>query len=234
MTKLCIGVSAAERVGCSRGRLVAVAMIFAWSALQVGCTHSRLVQDGQTIASSANPSLVLWVAPAFRPLPPLTFPIESLTDVDRRVFVDADDRGTVRRLVIVQFETVQVTSRFKFVYAPKPPAAFGVQTYRFGAYVHDEETEAAQSPRKEAGLTRAFLLAKGLKVPAVFRVARLARVADSAGNSEVIIFYMEAADADYPARPLPGADQDGDLDLEADAARAMLERLKSVVLPISG
>jgi hypothetical protein len=170
----------------------------------------------------------------FHPLQPLKFQIESLTNVDRRVFVDADGQGSVRRLVIVQFESVQPGTSFRFVYPAKPPAEFGAQTYRFGAYVHDDETEAAKSPAREAGRTRDSLLAKGLKVPVVFRVARLARVADQNGTTEVIIFYLEAADADFPIRPLPGADEDGDLALDEAEARALLSRLKSVVTPVSG
>ncbi len=196
--------------------------------------QARPAQDGQTITSSANPALVLRVAASFQALSPLAFDIESLTDVDRFVFAEADHGGMVRRLVVAQFETVQPASDFKFVYASKPPATFGLQTYRFGAYVHDDAAEAAASPLKEAGRTRALLSAQGLKLPAVFRVARLARVADPGGKSEVIIFYMEAADADYPVRPLPGADADGDLNLTDDEARSMLLRLKSVVATVSG
>lgn len=234
MNRSCFNERAADRLGRSHNRLVAWAAISVLALALQGCANPQLVQDGQTISSLANPALVLRIAPEFRPLPPLTFPIEALTDVDRRVFVDADGHGVVRRLVILQFETVQATSAFKFVYLPKPPAAFGMQTYRFGAYVHDEEAEAAHSPLKEAGLTRAFLLAKGFKLPAVFRVARLARVANPDGKSEVIMFYMEAADADYAIRPLPGADEDGDLDLPEDHARGMLARLKAAISPVSG
>jgi hypothetical protein len=66
------------------------------------------------------------------------------------------------------------------------------------------------------------------------RTARLARVADPDGLSEVIIFYMENADADYPAGPLRGADEDGDLPLDSFSRRVMLERLKSAVHQIAG
>jgi hypothetical protein len=66
------------------------------------------------------------------------------------------------------------------------------------------------------------------------RTARLARVADPDGMSEVIIFYMENADADYPAGPLQGADADGDLGLDAFGRRVMLDLLKSAVHLITG
>ncbi len=210
---------------------IVLAAVFALG--QASCANPAMVkQTGQTLTSRSNPSLVLRINRLFKPIQPLAFPIESLTNVDRRVFVDCDDTATVRRLVIVQFETVQHGSTFRFLYPPRPPAALGNQTYRFSAYVHDDQAEAAKYPAKEAALTRNLLVSKGYKVPRLFRVARLARVADQGGMSEVIIFYMENADGQFSAGPLSGADEDGDLNLDLSAAQAMLTRLKSVVVPI--
>jgi hypothetical protein len=214
-------------------RAPALAVYALLSLTQVGSANSLHPQT-QTLTLPTNPSLVLRIDPMFHPLQPLAFPIESLTNVDRRVFVDSDRNGVIRRLVIVQFETVQPGTNFRFAYPSRPPADFGTKTYRFGAYVHDDEAEAERSPAKEAGKTRDLLLAKGFNVPKVFRVARLARVADQNGMTEVIIFYMEAADADFPVRPLPGADEDGDVTLDEAGARSLLDRLKSVVTPVSG
>lgn len=201
---------------------------------QVGCANSPIIeQRGQMLTSFNNPTLVLHIDPSFKPLQSLTFPIDSLSNVDRRLFVDAVEGDAIRRLVIVQFETVQPGATFRFLYPAKPPARFGDETYRFNAYVHDDQAEAVKSPAKEAGLTRPFLIAKGFKVPRLFRVARLARVSDRDGMSEVIILYMENADADFPSGPLLGADEDGDLILDSATAQAMLTRLESVVLPMS-
>ena len=66
------------------------------------------------------------------------------------------------------------------------------------------------------------------------RVARLARVADPEGSTEVILFYMEAADREFPTRPLPMADEDGDIPLAEADAKSLLERLKSVMTAVSG
>jgi hypothetical protein len=208
-------------------RLLAIASLSLLALAQLGCASASLTLP-------ASPPLVLQIDSSFRALRPMTFPIETLTDVDRRVFVQADDKGTVLRLAIVQFERVQPGASFKFAYPSRPPAEFGAQTYRFGAYVHDDEAEAASAPAKEAGRTRALLVAEGFKVPKVFRVARLARVADANGTTEVIIFYMESADAEFPMRPLPMADEDGDMPLGDAQAKALLSRLKSVITPTSG
>jgi hypothetical protein len=163
---------------------------------------------------------------------PLQIPIAGKTTVDRRIFVDADAESVIRRLVIVHYETVNPGAKFSFVYPAKPPAEFGAQTFRFFAYVHDDEQEAVKSPDAEAGITRAFLVGQGFRVPRLFRLARLARVADRDGQSEVILFYMENADADFASGPLPGADEDGDLMLDAASTAAILERLRSAVHPV--
>ena len=192
-----------------------------------------LEQDGLTLRIPASPTLVLRIDAAFKPLLPLRIPIAGKTSADRRIFVDADAESGIRRLVIVQYETVNPGVKFSFVYPARPPAEFGAQTYQFYAYVHDDERAAAKSPHAEAGLTRAFLVEQGFRVPRLFRLARLARVADRDGQSEVIVFYIENADADFAPGPLAGADEDGDLALDAASKQAILERLKSAVHAVS-
>lgn len=220
-------------LGQAAVRIVAFGILGASLAL-FGCATLSSSKKDQTLTSPTDASLVLRIDGLFHPLQPLKFQIESLTNVDRRVFVDADDHRAIRRLVIVQFESVQPGASFRFVYPSRPPAQFGAQTYRFGSYVHDDEGEAARLPAREAGLTRALLIRKGFRLPSVFRVARLARVADQNGTTEVIIFYMEAADVDFPIRPRPQADEDGDVALGEAEAQLLFTRMKSVVIPVSG
>lgn len=213
--------------------------LFALASIAALCSarpafSDPLEQHGQILIVTPGSAMILQVDPGFRPLRPLQFPIEKLTNADRRIFVDADPQFTVHRLVIVQYETVIPGANFKFVFPAKPPAEFGERTYRFGAHVYDDEQAAAKFPDKEAGLTRAFLLDHGFKLPRLLRMARLARVADADGASEIIIFYLENADADYPAGPLAGVDEDGDLGLDEGARRAMLDRLKSAIHLIVG
>ncbi len=189
-------------------------------------------QEGNTLTLPTRPALSLQIGASFKPLAPLNFPIEKLTDVDRRVFVEADAAMVVKRLVIVQYETVQQGSTFKFRYPPKPPAQFGGETYRFGAYVYDDERAAGLAPDKEAGLTRAHLQKLGYRPPRLFRTARLARVADTDGMSEVIIFYLENADGEFPPGPLTGADEDGDLPLQGTEKDWALGKLGAAVHPV--
>ena len=66
------------------------------------------------------------------------------------------------------------------------------------------------------------------------RPPRWPRVAEQNGATEIILLYMEAADTDFPTRPLPMADEDGDVLLNEAEARSLFTRMKSVITPVSG
>ena len=186
------------------------------------------------VASPTVPGFALTVAPRFRALPPIAFPIENLTDAERRIFVEADRGGRVRRLVIVQFETVKPGADFRFRYPSRPPRQLGAETYRSGTYVYDDQAAATAAPDKEAARTRAFLAQHRLAPARVYRVARLARVADAQGLSEVIIFYMENADRDFAPVPLPNADEDGDVPITGADQQALWQRMEMAIAPAGG
>jgi hypothetical protein len=131
-----------------------------------------------------------------------------------------------------QFESVKKGSNFRFVYPPKPPIVFGKHTHRFGAYNYNDAKDAAAAPGMEAARTRAMLERQGYRLPHLVRTARLARVADPQGLSEVISFYNESADAAYPTGLLPNADSDGDLPLSPSAARSLFESMRLLIRPI--
>jgi hypothetical protein len=187
--------------------------------------------SGNTIVSEQSPELTLRVDDSFAALAPLRFPIEDLTDAERRIFVDADAQGAVERLVIVQFERVQPGSDFRFVYPSTPPRRFGAQVYRFGTFIYDDARAAVQSPSREAGRTRSFLKKSGYTPPRFYRVARLARVTDDDGLTEVIIFYMEAADRDIPGGP---SDEDGDWPVSGAEQEALAARMEAVIDVLEG
>lgn len=186
------------------------------------------------LSSRAAPEIGLQIDPGFRALPPIDIPIENLTVARRFVFVDAGADRVVRRMIVVQFERVNAGSDFRFVYPSRPPRQFGAQTYRFGAYVYNDAHDAAAAPDREAGRTRALLQARDLRAPRLWRTARLARVSDAGGMSEIIIFYCENADADYPSGPLAGADEDGDFVLEGEARDGLAARMAAAIHAVSG
>jgi hypothetical protein len=184
----------------------------------------------QLVTSSSRPRLKLGIDTSFFAVPPLSFHLKY-TDLERRIFVEADRARFVRRLIVVQFEKVRSGAHFNFVYPPKPPMNFGAETYRFGAYVYNDAKAAASQPGMEAARTRSALEARGYRLR-LLRTARLARVTDRLGQSEIIIFYNENADETYPSGTLPNADADGDLVLDRIASKSLFENLKAVIHPI--
>lgn len=166
--------------------------------------------------------------PFYQLLPALTVPIEDKTVATRAVFVDWDHRDPVQRIVVVQYETVNAGSTFRFRYPSTPPETFGAHTYRFNAFAYDDERAAAAEPEKEAAKTRALLIKWRLKPPRYWRVARLARVVGADGRNELIVFYMENADGEFGAKP-PQTDADGDIPLDAATRARLLDALRRTV-----
>jgi hypothetical protein len=200
-------------------------------ALTFGACATTGRVDPNIVSSPARSGLffVAKVASSFRRLPRITIPIEDKTIATRDVFVEADARGIVRRAVIVQLETVLPSSDFRFRYPAEPPQTLGRKAYRFTGFAFDDARDAAAAPGKEADRTRALLLQQHLKPPRVWQAARLARVADSYGLSEVIVFYLENADSHFAAGPLQNADEDGDAPLDTATKARMLAALRRAV-----
>ncbi len=195
----------------------------ACAAAQVPAQMSHLV------ISERSPSLTLNVSRDFTPLPPLNFPIENLTHAQRRIFVDAGPDRSIRRMVVVQFERVQEGSDFRFVYPSRPPRRFGASTYRANASAFDDAREAAADPGRESGQTRRFLSSLGYRLPQSWKVARLARVTDRRGLSEVILFYLEPADVDFPQ----GLSADGS-ELSPQESARLFRELEASIGIVSG
>ena len=204
---------------------------FAAAALLVlvACVAATRPAATHNVASPDIPGLVLRVDPAFTALDPLRFPIADATDAERRIFVDAAPDGVVRRMVIVQFERVQPGSAFRFNFPATPPRRFGAQIYAASAGLFDEAQSAARAPDREAAHTRRFLAERRLRPAQVWKVARLARVADPQGLSEVIIFYRENADLAFPAGIPPNGGA-----LDAAESERLFRALADSIQAVSG
>ncbi len=195
--------------------------VFAFTFGGCATTGVNLVDPTLATRPAGSPVATLLRVPRpFRRLPSITIPIEDKTVATRVVFVEADASSGVRRAVIVQFEAVNAGSDFRFRYPARPPETFGGHVYRFTAFAYDDERTAAAEPGKEAAQTRALLIRQGLKPPRYWQVARLARVVGAGGLHELIVFYLENADARYRSGP-PPIDADGDIPLD-DATRTRL------------
>jgi hypothetical protein len=180
---------------------------------------------GNALVSPDQPKIALHVDKSFTALPVLAFPIRRDTWVERYCFVDSAPDKAIRRLVVVQFEHTLDGSAFRFVYPSRPPMTWGGAVYRHGAFVAEDSSEAAANPGLEVDRTRQFLEGKGYRVGDWWNIARLARVANADGKSEIIVFYEEAKTVPT-ATPPP---KDDDNDLPAEAATALFARMQAAV-----
>ena len=92
--------------------------------------------------------------------------------------------------------------------------------------------EAAKNPDNEIGATRAALTAHGYMPAKLYRVARLARVANAAGTHEIIIFLFENIDSE-PPRGRENLDNGGWALTPAEKA-ALVKRLETLVRVVRG
>jgi hypothetical protein len=180
--------------------------------------------DGNTLQSPGQPKIAIHVAKAFKALPVLAFPIRHDTWAERWIFVDAAPDRTIRRLVIVQFEHALDGAGFRFVYPATPPMTWGGAVWRHGAFIGSDASAIAEGPGLEVDRTKRFLEAKGYRSSGWWDIARLARVADPDGKSEVIVFYQEPITV--PAGTPPPGDDNG---IGANAAEILFKRMGEAV-----
>lgn len=191
-----------------------------------GARSSASDRSSQDVTSSLVPAVTFRIAGPFVPLPPLTFPIEKLTNAERRVFVIPDKAGNLSKMIVLQFERVQTGADFRFVFPADPPETLGKHPHRFNKFNYDDEEAARKAPDREAARTRRLLLEHGYKPPQRWNVARLARVGDPQGLSEVIVFYMERDDEP------PRASEEEKV-VSAETARRLLAELRSAVVVVA-
>jgi hypothetical protein len=103
---------------------------------------------------------------------------------------------------------------------------WGDAVYRHGAFVEDDQAEIAENPALEVDRTRSYLKSLGYQSGNWWNVARLARVADPEGKTEIILFYQEALDL-APGGAPPASDSD----LPESDAKALFERMNAAVKP---
>jgi hypothetical protein len=197
--------------------------------LVLACVAATRPAATHNVASPDMPGLILRVDPAF------TASNRSASRSPTRPTPSAASSSTPRPtascagMVIVQFERVQPGSAFRFDFPATPPRRFGAQVYAASAGLFDEAQSAARSPDREAAHTRRFLAERRLWPAQVWKVARLTRVADPQGLSEVIIFYRENADLAFPA----GIPANGGA-LDASESERLFRALADSIQAVSG
>jgi hypothetical protein len=147
------------------------------------------------LVSPSGPAMRIRVDDSLRYVGALRFDLRGIACVERQVFAAAEtDR--VRRLFIVQFESILDTSDELYRWKVRTPVPLGGVPYQHNVFAFDTRTEIREEPQAETAKTEAFLKAHGLALDAELVMSRFARVVGENRRRELIFFYMEPLPAD--------------------------------------
>jgi hypothetical protein len=153
-----------------------------------GCAAPlRSVHDRRLV--SHDPALRIEAGEGFAYLGRVPFTLGADFEGERHLFGDL--RGdTLQRLLVIQFERVRPGSAESYRYDMRAAEPLGSRRFLNNSFAFPGATASVASPRDEAERTNNFLIARRLRMPAVWLTTRFVTIADDR-RSEVIVFYME-------------------------------------------
>jgi hypothetical protein len=151
----------------------------------------RSVSGKNRIVSQNRPTIVLDVTRELTSVGVINFPLKRKAQVERYLFVRADESGRAQRLFIAQFESLLPGIAGSYTIPATNPTRIGTHDYQTQVGFFNFAAMIAANPGAEAEQTRAYLNRLGVKVDDDFVVARYARVASEDKRSELILFYYE-------------------------------------------
>lgn len=173
--------------------------------LSGACSHQQL-----EVSSGLLPLHVTIDTP-LKPCGKQRFVLRDTADAEQHLFVDAEERGEVRRFVWIQYEQFLPGVAGRYNYSSDEPVE--VSGLPFAAAVgRYTGPPAAGSDRERA---YALIASCGHTMPALATRARLVHVPEGDGRRELMIIYGESATrSDDPS---------------AEETRAMIERARNVI-----
>ena len=151
----------------------------------------RFVRD-HTLISRKLPRTRIDVDPRLAHVGAIKFELKQSAEVQRQVFVEPDEQGRPRRMLIVQFESILPSAKGSYTFRVENPTRLGAHDYQSDTGFFDFVEAAAARPGAEAEHTKAFLASKQILLEGeTFLVARYARIVDPEKRSEIILFYYE-------------------------------------------
>ncbi len=158
---------------------------------------SRKVK-GRTLTSDESPRVEIKFAEGFKYVGGLSFILYDVADADQHFFVDADERGRVRRLYWVQFEGYLPANTHTYKYQSK-------SIVNVGGLDFFADSQARQIPQPDPALdqkpankisdgdrARAFLASKGYTLASDQALwQRLVHLTDASKRRELMIIYLE-------------------------------------------
>jgi hypothetical protein len=157
---------------------------------RVSTAKAREMRGG-VFVSEALPALRLTPGPGLVYLGAHPFRIGAIAAGERHVFVDQTN-GVVRRLLVLQFESILPASTEEYRYRITNPVELGGIPYRHSVHFYRLSDSIGEAPDSELALTVEFLKERGLTLPEEQAMARYARVIGADRKHELLIFYHES------------------------------------------
>ena len=107
---------------------------------------SRAVEKN-TIVSTTDPAVRIRVEPSLRYVGALRFDLKGIACVERHVFADVA-KGSIRRLFVVQFESILDTSDEVYRWRVRTPVALDGVPYQHNVFAFDTVAEIRGASRE--------------------------------------------------------------------------------------
>lgn len=151
---------------------------------------------GQVLTSTSLPPVRIKFARPFKYIGSQSFILYGTARAEQHFFVDADERGRIRRMYMLQFEGRLPGVEGSYNY----PAT---QTVNLSGQPYLANSEAVQSvaaalkanPQSDVARAASFLESKGYRVGESIVFQRFVRLVDEAKRNEFILLYVEDASA---------------------------------------
>lgn len=152
---------------------------------------ARSVKD-QLLSSDKLPPLRVKFKKSFKFVGSQSFVLYEKAQVEQFFFVEADKRGQVKRLYVIQFEGSLPNAGLTYNYPATQTVKLGIENYIVNAQVlSNVSAELKQSPTSDFARAASFLESKGLEVGEEITFQRFVRVVDEAKQNEIILLYVE-------------------------------------------
>ena len=153
-------------------------------------SSSRLVVANR-IVSPALPSVQISIDPTFTYVGGPCFQLYGIAHAEQHLFVIADERHTIRRLVWVQFEGFLPDNQRTYRYPVTQTVNLGGAQFIYDTSTAALEAAIAERPDSDLAAARDYLQAHGYGMPENVRAQRFVYLLEPDNRNELMIIYGE-------------------------------------------
>jgi hypothetical protein len=154
---------------------------------------------GQVLTSTKLPAIRMRFDKRFKYAGSQKFVLYERAQAEQHFFVDADSRGRIRRMYMLQFEGYLPGIDASYSYEARETVRLGGADYIVNVEsVPNVKAALAQQPESDAARAVAFIEGKGYSVPESVRYQRFVRLVDESKRNEFIMLYIEDAGTTQP------------------------------------